>query len=165
MNEKISPPVPQAPEPSLEGFKKGIVELERKLGFPVISSKELQFRKLLKFHPEKCVYPKCRLCMDNCPMDGIDLSVEPPVIAKPCMDCTFCAKVCPTGALDESLWVETFAERTRVLMPIHYMAGLEKPEAEGHFRRLVPIDEVGYDTPIYKKHNKHPQWIIGKGLQ
>jgi ferredoxin len=162
---ELIPPVPKAPEPGLEGFKQGIVEVEKKLGFPEILSNELQFRKLLKFDKNKCTYPECRLCMDNCPMDGIDLSVDPPVIAKPCLDCTFCAKVCPTGALDESRWVETFVERNRALMKSFYMAGLVEPEKEGRFRRLVPIDEVGYDTPVSKLHDTHPQWVIGEGLQ
>ena len=31
------------------------------------------FAKLLKFDREKCLYPKCTLCMDNCPTYGIDL--------------------------------------------------------------------------------------------
>ena len=97
------------------------------------------FKYLLKFHEKKCTYPECRLCIDNCPMDGIDLSMRPPVIARPCMNCTFCAKICPTGALDESAWVETFIKRTRVLFPLFYLPGLEQPEAEGQFRRLVPV--------------------------
>lgn len=161
---ELIPPVPQAPQP-LSEFLKGLAAMEREHGFPEIGSNKLSFRYLLKFYEEKCTYPKCRLCMDNCPMDGIDLSVKPPVIAKPCMNCTFCAKICPTGALDESIWVETFIERTLKLFPLFYLPGLDKPEADGHFRRLIPIEDIGYDTPIYKKHNKHPQWVIGKGLQ
>jgi hypothetical protein len=27
-----------------------------------------------KYEKEKCLYPACRLCMDNCPWDGIDLT-------------------------------------------------------------------------------------------
>ena len=41
-----------------------------------------KFREMLKFHEEKCNYPM-PLCMDNCPMDGIDLSVKPPVLLNP----------------------------------------------------------------------------------
>jgi ferredoxin len=160
----LIPPVPKAPQP-ISKFLEGLVELEKKYGFPEIGSNKLQFRYLMKFHKEKCLYPDCRLCMDNCPMNGIDLSVDPPVIAKPCMNCTFCAKICPTGALDETLWVETFFERTIKLFPPFYLKYLEKAEAEGSFRRLVPLDKIGYDTPIFKLHNKHPQWVIGKGLQ
>ena len=58
------------------------------------------FSRLLKFDKEKCLYPSCTLCMDNCPMHGMDLSVDPPILAKPCLDCEFCARLCPTGALD-----------------------------------------------------------------
>ena len=119
---------------------------------------------MLKFHPEKCVYPSCRLCMDNCPMDGIDLSMDPPVIATPCMSCTLCAKICPTGALDESEWFNTFKERTAKFMDTWYSTYIDKQEAEGKFRRLVPKDKIGRKTPIGKIHNKHPQWLIGKGF-
>ena len=33
-------------------------------------------------------------------VDGIYLSVEPPVNAKPCEYCECCGRVCPTGAID-----------------------------------------------------------------
>jgi hypothetical protein len=42
---------------------------------------------------------------------------------------------------------------------------LEKAEAEGHFRRLLPLDEFDADSRGYKQHTTHPQWIIGKGAQ
>ncbi|GAF79205.1 unnamed protein product, partial [marine sediment metagenome] len=32
----------------------------------------------LKYNKEKCTYPKCRLCVDNCLMGYIDLSADPP---------------------------------------------------------------------------------------
>ena len=35
---------------------------------------------------------------------------KPPAgIAKPCLDCEFCTRVCPTGALDMDEWVEAVA--------------------------------------------------------
>ena len=112
----------------------------------------------------KCTDPECRLCMENCPMDGIDLSMNPPVIAKPCEGCGFCAKICPTGALDESEWVNTFKERTAKFMDTWYATFIDKQEAEGKFRRLVPKDKIGRDTPIGEVYTKHPQWLIGKGF-
>ena len=39
--------------------------------------------------------------MGNCPMDGIDLTVKPPVNGKPCEGCSFCIKIYPTGALTD----------------------------------------------------------------
>ena len=41
------------------------------------------FSRLLKFDKEKCLYPSCTLCMDNCPMQGMDLSLDPPVLPSP----------------------------------------------------------------------------------
>jgi flavodoxin/NAD-dependent dihydropyrimidine dehydrogenase PreA subunit len=129
------------------------------------SKKENQFKQLVKYRKELCRYPKCRLCIDNCPMNGIDLSVNPPVFAKPCENCTFCCKICPTGAIDISdylaVWRPKVEKTTR--------GGFEAeplPEAEksGHFRRLVPPEKIGYDTPLYQVYYKQPQWIIGKGL-
>ena len=98
----LIPPVPEAPPmPDMSSLPES--------GEVIASGK---YASMLKFHKEKCLYPECRLCMDNCPMEGIDLSVKPPVIAKPCLDCEFCARLCPTGALDIDEWVEAMASMT-----------------------------------------------------
>jgi flavodoxin/ferredoxin len=120
--------------------------------------KQPRFKTQTKFDIQKCKYPECRLCVDNCPIGGIDLSVSPPRFAEPCMNCFFCEKICPTGAIDGDF--ETAAKTFRwrvenILSPI-----LDKAEAEGRFRRLIPKDKVGWDTPYYKVHNKHPRYII-----
>jgi len=96
-------------------------------------------------------------------MDGIDVSVKPPVIGKPCMRCMTCVKVCPTGAvtmarpegggppgMPKDAWEIVFQD--------YYMAPLAKAEAEGRFRRLVPIEKIehggGFGGPPRKKENK-----------
>jgi ferredoxin len=132
-----------------------------------------KYASMLKFHEDKCLYPNCRLCMDNCPMEGIDLSVKPPVIAKPCLDCEFCARLCPTGALDIAEWVEAMASMTSNVFEgpsggMLYM--FKKAEADGSFRRLAQGDNPdeyysNLDNYGFKRHKKHPQWIIGKGAQ
>ena len=43
--------------------------------------------------------PRCRLCMDNCPVKAIDLSVDPVVFRKGCISCYFCEMLCPTGSI------------------------------------------------------------------
>jgi flavodoxin/ferredoxin len=158
----LIPPVPEAPHIDPEQEKEMARQMEEdrkrgKLSYP------MSFPVLRKFHKELCTYPECRLCMDNCPVDGIDLSVTPQVIGKPCVGCTFCAKICPTGAMDESAWVAVGAPQLAERMQF-YIKGVEAPEAEGKFRRLLPVGEIGADTPVYKVFNKHPQWIIGKGF-
>jgi len=123
-----------------------------------------KFRSMLKFHKELCTYPKCRLCMDNCPMDGIDLSVDPPVLLNPCIKCCFCMFICPTGALDIDDWLEYAAPKIRETVPNVFVPALAQAEKEGRFRRIVPIEKIDYNTPLYKKYTKHPRWVIGKGL-
>jgi flavodoxin/NAD-dependent dihydropyrimidine dehydrogenase PreA subunit len=144
---RLIPPVPPAP-PSIR------------------VPKELRdiFKSSLKFHEEKCVYPKCRLCMDNCPVYGIDLSVKRAVIAKPCISCDLCSKICPTGAIEaDDYYGQRAAQLTQDFVKSELLSHLEKNEAEGRFRRLVPVEKIGWDTSFYKVHNKHPRWIIGKG--
>jgi flavodoxin/Fe-S-cluster-containing hydrogenase component 2 len=125
------------------------------------------FKNKVKFYKEKCLYPKCRLCMDNCPMDGIDLSMDPPVLFKPCIDCEFCTKLCPTGAIDiNDEYGEYVTEGFENDMNKNLLPILDKAETAGHFRRLVPKEKVGWDTSVARlTRGKHPQWIIGKGLQ
>jgi flavodoxin/ferredoxin len=122
------------------------------------------FRNTVKFHREKCLYPKCRLCMDHCPMDGIDLSVDPPIIAKPCLCCFFCEQICPTGAIDPDM--EKQKELAGFISSVLKNVGaqhLAQAEATGHFRRLIPLEKLNWETPIYQVCNKHPRFIIGKG--
>lgn len=122
------------------------------------------FANMLAFDRKKCLYPKCTLCMDNCPTYGIDLSVDPPIIARPCVDCEFCARLCPTGAIDMLSWLEGMEEMTVGFMG-KMMESLNKSEAEGKFRRLIPMSEIDLSHTGYRQYTKHPQWILGKGAQ
>ncbi|MFC2045650.1 flavodoxin family protein [Chloroflexota bacterium] len=119
----------------------------------------------LRYDREKCLYPKCHLCEDNCYMNFIDLS-EPYLFGdKPqlnaCEDmCSFCELICPTGAIYAEDWdscleaiKDSQTEREKELA---------EAENEGHFRRLVPLDKIGWDTPYYKVHNKRPRFKIDK---
>ena len=122
-----------------------------------------RFSEMLRFHKEKCRYPKCRLCMENCPVLGIDLSMDPPVLAEPCLMCEFCARVCPTGALDIDEWVAAVAAETGTIFERFLMSAIDQAETEGKFRRLLPKEELKLDTYGYMVHTKHPSWIVGKG--
>ena len=123
-----------------------------------------EFASVLKYHNEKCVYPKCRLCMENCPVDGIDLTVNPFVLAKPCISCEFCTKICPTGALEADDYYQKYAPLgASEELQARLLPHLAEAEAEGHFRRLVPVEKIGWNTYFYQIYKKHPKWIIGKG--
>lgn len=122
-------------------------------------------KSIFKYHKELCRYPKCRLCMDNCPMYGIDLSLKKPVIAKPCIKhCVFCTLICPTGALEIDDFIKEQAPCYRHTTETLALPNLDILEAQGKFRRLIPKDKIGFDTMFYQVHNGHPKWIIGKGL-
>jgi hypothetical protein len=41
-----------------------------------------------------------------------------------------------------------------------FLEALAKAEAEGRFRRLVPLGEVGWETPYYKVCDGHPRYVI-----
>ncbi len=86
-----------------------------------------------KVNGEKCNYPKCTLCMDNCPMKVIDLSVSPPVFPKRCQPCFFCEMICPEGAIEIDYEPHSRLEvkRARTI----FVKVLDRAEAEGTFRR------------------------------
>ena len=138
---------------------------EVELGMP--ANVAVRQRPQNKVDKEKCNYPKCRLCMVHCPMDGIDLTVEPPVIAKPCIGCGMCELICPTGAMYREGF-GGFAAPEEARKAVHeefYANPLAQAEAEGRFRRLVTVKGDFGGPPPRKPSDKHPRWIIGKGPQ
>jgi Fe-S-cluster-containing hydrogenase component 2/flavodoxin len=153
-----------------EAFGKEMAILSRKLKSgelkpaPELPKMEMTPRNKLPrplpiLNPQKCRYPECTLCMDNCPVDAIDLTATPPVFARGCSICYFCEMICPEGAIDVDYESRVKASAT------HYekfLNALEKAEKEGKFRRLIPLGKVGWDTPYYKVHNKHPRYVIPK---
>jgi ferredoxin len=116
------------------------------------------FKLNARLNTRKCKYPECRICVDNCPVEGIDLSASPPRFAEPCMNCLHCEKICPEGAIEVD-----FREAARIFRwRTEHVYGpiLARSEAEGKFRRLVPLDKVGWDTPYYQVFSHHPRYII-----
>ena len=102
----------------------------------------------------KCTYPKCTLCADRCPMDAIDFSHNPLLFHKNCEGCDLCTGICPAGAI-----ILLNAEEVHGTKSNHgadkdltvykgFYAGLNEAMAKGKFRPLVPMDKIGYDTPL-----------------
>jgi flavodoxin/NAD-dependent dihydropyrimidine dehydrogenase PreA subunit len=125
----------------------------------------------IQYDPEKCVYPKCHLCVDHCLMDYIDLSTSPRVFGsnKTACDmwlgCTFCEMICPTGAIfcDWEKFVKDFEEKIGVILGGDPLANAaEEAIASGRLRMLVPKEEVRRDRPYFMVHNKHPRFKIPK---
>jgi flavodoxin/ferredoxin len=118
-----------------------------------------QFTKTL--NTKKCLYPECSLCMDHCRLKIIDLSQSPPVFPEECQPCYFCELICPTGAIEADY--ESDAELETGRAKTMFTEALEKAEAEGRFRRLTPVEKVGWDTPFYKFFSTHPRYVIPEG--
>ena len=80
-----------------------------------------------------------------------------------CDHCTACIPICPTGALEADDHYEKYAPLTASEeLQAKLLPHLAKAEAAGRFRRLLPVDKIGWNTYFYQVHNKHPKWIIGK---
>jgi len=116
--------------------------------------------------PEKCQYPKCHICMDNCMMGYIDLSKDPQVYGNrgdkcdDCHECSYCYMLCPFGAI-ECLDPHQI-ERDKGHRHYAFEEMLEKDEASGKFRRHVPVEEVGFDTPYVLWHPERPYMKVPK---
>jgi flavodoxin/ferredoxin len=108
---------------------------------------------------DKCLYPQCTLCVDHCPMNSIDFSVNPPVFKPSCECDDLCWVICPQNAIEITNF-ET-AHRPKVMSSIEHGFNrfLEEAEANGRFRRLVPLDQIGWDNIIYD-NPKHPRFVI-----
>lgn len=111
---------------------------------------------VFKVNLEKCNYPKCTLCVDNCPMSAIDFSVSPPRFDSDCEKCFLCEMACPRGAVEADYSGFIAAYGPEMLIPLE--KSLEIYEARGRFRRLVPPEKIGWNTPTYTL--KHPRFKI-----
>jgi len=124
------------------------------------------FKKIMPWRliyvKEKCLYPQCTLCMDFCPMYGIDLTMNPPVIGNPCMTCMMCDQLCPTGAI----MVDEAQPKWQEERHIGGKGYQERLEWRKNFpRNYVPKEKAieGWTHPVYKTYTKHPRFIIGLG--
>lgn len=113
--------------------------------------------------PDKCLYPKCTICMDNCTMGYIDLSAQPQKYGSEgdacddCHGCTYCEMICPTGAIRPVIAYETACPAGQDHGMALFSIVLGQAESEGRFRRLLPEKEVGTRTPFYSVHPRHPR--------
>jgi NAD-dependent dihydropyrimidine dehydrogenase PreA subunit len=110
-----------------------------------------------KLNKDKCKYPKCTLCIDNCPNHSIDFSVDPPTFSLNCNKCWLCGQICPNDAIEVD-W-EPFKLAHDPFTISLLQRSLEIFEARGRFRRLVPLKDIGWDTPFYKT-KKPPRFKV-----
>lgn len=83
---------------------------------------------------------ECKICMDECPVDAIDVFSDPPAIQKEgCIFCWNCEKKCPSGAI-EADWSQTIKNSRRNLAK--YVTELKKGELSGKFRPYVDYEKI-----------------------
>jgi flavodoxin/ferredoxin len=154
-------------------FGREIVELSSKLNLGEAVPPELPAplppeayksnRPRIKMHLnlEKCRFPGCRLCMDHCPVEAIDLTASPPIFMQGCQFCYFCELICPEGAIETDY--DSVLDMGITRAKKEFAKALDIAEAEGRFRPLIFRKDVGWDTPYYKLHHTHPRYIIPEG--
>jgi flavodoxin/ferredoxin len=133
------------------------VELPPTRRFPEEWMKLLKAQDGVRFtvNPEKCKSPKCHVCVDNCPTGGIDFSVSPPIFDCRGAKCFHCEQICPHGAIEADYTV--FKEAHDVFTVELIQRSLEFFEAKGRFRRLTPLEDIGWDNPFWKSR-KRPRY-------
>lgn len=101
-----------------------------------------------KVDPDRCKYPKCILCIDKCPSGSIDFTSSPPNFDISCEKCFHCEQICPNGAIEVDYMQFKVAHESVTVDQLE--KSLEAFEAMGRFRRLVPLKDIGWDTPLWK---------------
>jgi len=100
-----------------------------------------------KVNKEKCLYPKCTLCIDNCPTQSINFSVSPPLFRKNCDRCWYCEQICTRGAIEVD-W-KPIADFVEKYIADDWEKITQDAVARGLFRRLVPPEAIGRKTYWY----------------
>jgi NAD-dependent dihydropyrimidine dehydrogenase PreA subunit/flavodoxin len=115
----------------------------------------------------KCKYPGCTICVDNCNNNSIDFSKTPPVFKNNCERDDLCWLICPEGAIEITNLEDTHGSlkmiRSEQGVSHNYPSGLLQQtieaEEKGEFRRLTPIDDVGWDNLVMYME-RHPRFSI-----
>jgi ferredoxin/flavodoxin len=92
----------------------------------------------------KCT--RCNYCVELCPTNSIDFSVDPPVFHK-CDRCWLCEQTCPEGAV--SFNYPPLHKSHNIVVAQKFVPALKRAEEMGRFRPLVKPEEVGWNTPLY----------------
>jgi ferredoxin len=100
---------------------------------------------------DKCKYPECTFCIDNCPMNAIDFSFSPPLFDRSCARCFLCEMACPYGAIEFDFG--PFQKAHNVTPDddsLALRASLDLFAARGKYRNLMPEEEIGWGTSVWQ---------------
>ena len=114
---------------------------------------------------EKCQYPKCSVCIDNCPFKSINASGAKPEFSEVCGSCYIwlCEQTCPAGAIKVD-WKSVEKYENDVKVFFHYLSeSLDKYEDIRRFRKLVSPEKEGREGPFYR-NKQHPRIILRDGV-
>ncbi len=116
------------------------------------------------YNPEKCLYPKCSKCMDNCPTRSIDLTDSPKINYNTCGPCMvfLCEQLCPTGAMEVNWDIADNIMNTMTSIFKRLAEPMEKYRELRRFRSLITAEE-GSGTPLYRKQRR-PKLVIRDGV-
>jgi flavodoxin/ferredoxin len=118
-----------------------------------------------RLNTAKCQYPKCTICMDNCPTKSIDLAASPQINHQTCGPCglMYCEQLCPTGAIEVD-W--SVAEKAAGNIDAVYkllVKGLKMYKDLRRFRPLVSEEEECKGKPLFKIQ-QHPRFVMRDGV-
>ena len=91
---------------------------------------------------------QCGDCEAQCPVQGIDLSSNPPRLQTPCIYCWRCVNICPTQSISAD-WRQLVAA-----IPdnyARYKRELDQAAARGEFRWLIDPETIDFAAPLYKQ--------------
>jgi len=98
-----------------------------------------------RINKETCLYPRCTVCIDNCPTHSINFTVSPPLFRKNCDRCWFCEQICPRGAIEVD-W-QPIADFVDKHITDTWFKVADEAVAAGRLRRLVDPRDIGRKTP------------------
>jgi flavodoxin/Fe-S-cluster-containing hydrogenase component 2 len=105
------------------------------------------------FDMKKCTFPECKLCLEECPMESIELTKDSYHVKRNCEGCDVCWCVCPKDAISIPNIATTHVLLTPTSAEDGFFAALNAAEKAGKFRRLVPLDKIGWNNIVYKNPN------------
>lgn len=113
-----------------------------------VSDLRRTIQRNMRINMERCKYPMCTICIDNCPMDAIDFSVSPSVFKSFCHADFFCEAICPEGAI-EADFVTLSAEHDKIVQGEHSRF-VNDAEEKDRFRRLLPLEKLNWSRHKYE---------------
>lgn len=91
---------------------------------------------------------QCQVCEAECPVDGIDVTAEPPRLQTPCIYCWRCVNICPENAIQAD-WEDLVKLAPKLYRRYRYW--LDQAAAADRFRWLVDPESIDFTRPYYRQ--------------